>query len=327
MSGWIKMRTCLSRTPEVYQLARETGLDRFAVVGRLLEVWAWFDTMTEDGNAVGVTFVTLDDVACNAGFSQAMSNCGWLIETEAGLSVPKFEKHNSETAKKRANTANRVARHRAKNEKPTPNSAVTLDEKNVTPTALPRIEKRREEKECTPIPPRGRTDSSTLFDLPTTPGTAKVAPPAKAEVANLFEILWEMCPTKKGRGAAQKAWARVVRCHDPRDIVRRLTRYLACEQERYSARPDDYQALHLSTWLNQERFLDEPTRVPVPPARLLQSAWVASGRNGSGPPKWEVLAQQPEVVADMQRSSLAFNLFLEGLEECVRIVYPNAEIV
>lgn len=112
--NWIKMRTNLSRTPEVFQIAGETGLDRFAVVGRLHEIWSWFDEMTEDGNAAGVTFVTVNSLVGNDNFAQAMHNVGWLDENDGVLIAPHFDKHNGQTARKRANTARRVATHRAK---------------------------------------------------------------------------------------------------------------------------------------------------------------------------------------------------------------------
>ena len=75
-----------------------------------------------------------------------------------------------------------------------------------------------------------------------------------------------------------------------------------------------------STWLNQQRFLDEPTAVPVPPKKLLYAAWTACGRNGSGPPEWGILAQNKALVQEMRDAHEPFNLIVEGIMECVQIV-------
>jgi len=133
------MQTNISTKPEVFQIANETGLDRFSVVGRLQAIWSWFDEHTETGNAKGVTLVTVDAIVSFVGFAQAMQNAGWLDEKLGVLILPNFGKHNGETAKARANTAKRVAAHRgSKPEKPQSNAPT------VTPP-LAREEKNREE--------------------------------------------------------------------------------------------------------------------------------------------------------------------------------------
>jgi MoxR-like ATPase len=79
-------------------------------------------------------------------------------------------------------------------------------------------------------------------------------------------------------------------------IVGRTARYLAAEQSRYKAKPEDYEPLMPSTWLNQQRFLDEPSAIPVPPKKVLYAAWTASGKRvvvtgSSGTGKTRLLAQ------------------------------------
>lgn len=149
MAGdWIKMRNDLADDPAVIALTDKLGLDEFAVVGRLHRFWAWLDRHSENGNAVSVTKMWIDRYISATGFAQAMIEVGWLSETEAGISIPNFDRHNGQTAKKRGNTAKRVAKVR---------------NARVTPEALQqryqrREEKRREEKNTTnvvsyPLPP------------------------------------------------------------------------------------------------------------------------------------------------------------------------------
>lgn len=143
MAGdWLKMTHALPEKPEVLEIAGRTSLSRFDVVGRLFILWRWFDTNTIDGNARGVTKVTLN--ACLFGdgdvtnFVSAVIDARWLAASDDGISVIKFDEHISESAKTRAQTAKRVAKSKTK----TGNAEGNAD--GVTKT-VPREEKRREE--------------------------------------------------------------------------------------------------------------------------------------------------------------------------------------
>ena len=143
-------------------MAQILEIDPDAVVGKLLRVWAWFDEQTENGNASSVTKALLDRKVGVTGFVTAMLQVGWLVETEHGLSVPNFDRHNGHTAKKRVLTAKRVAESRANS------GDVTLMKQecnaaSVT-SALAREEKRREEKNINTIPPKSPKGKSGKFD-------------------------------------------------------------------------------------------------------------------------------------------------------------------
>ncbi len=140
MAGdWIKMDVGLPEKPEVWQIAGMVGIDADSVVGKLLKVWRWFDAHTESGNAAGVTFPLVDHVAGVTGFAEAMALCGWLVQDGSVMSLPNFDRHNGKTAKNRALTAKRVASFKDKSNAKG-NAPIVSD-------ALPREEKRREEKE------------------------------------------------------------------------------------------------------------------------------------------------------------------------------------
>ncbi len=121
MAGdWIEYEKALPEKPKVLQIAGILRMDRYAVVGRLLEIWSWFDAHTEDGNAIGVTKEFLDERVGVTGFCNAMKDAGWMTELHEpcnGLSVTNFSKHNGESAKKRLKTNQRVANHRKKAKK------------------------------------------------------------------------------------------------------------------------------------------------------------------------------------------------------------------
>lgn len=111
---WIQARIDLHEDPRVLAIAAATGLDEFGVVGRLIRVWGWFHQHTADGHAPGVTDVTVDRYAQRDGFASAMRAQKWLASGPGGdgLVMPDFDKHNSSSAKSRAQAAERQRRAR-----------------------------------------------------------------------------------------------------------------------------------------------------------------------------------------------------------------------
>jgi hypothetical protein len=152
--SWLKIETNTPDKPEVWAMSDALGIDADAVFGKAFRVWRWFDEHTENGNARGVTFVMIDRIAGVTGFAQEMSNVGWLIKVESGIELPNFDRHNGQTAKKRANTAVRVANHKIKGK--TANAGVTPA---ALPIALPREDK-SQSKDKPPIPPKGGESDS-----------------------------------------------------------------------------------------------------------------------------------------------------------------------
>ena len=141
MAGdWIKMRCNLDTDPAVFQIAAQLGLDELSVVGRLWKVWAWADQHVSDCHAIGVTDVTLDRISATPGFAAAMRRVGWMEGDADTPALPKFDRHNGQSAKRRALATERQSRKR---------------HADVTPESRPEREQRREEKSNTPIVPKG----------------------------------------------------------------------------------------------------------------------------------------------------------------------------
>lgn len=154
MAGdWLKFEKATLDKPEVFALADALGLDPDAVVGKLMRIWSWFDTHTIDGSGRGVTPPLLDRISGASGFVDAMAGVGWLEVTPQGVRLVNFDRHTGESAKARALTARRVARHKGRS-----NASI------VTPP-LTREEQRRGEKNSsyvdTPTPPDGSTSAHT----------------------------------------------------------------------------------------------------------------------------------------------------------------------
>jgi len=139
MAGdWIKMRIDLADDPAVIAIASELECEEDLVVGKLHRLWAWADRQTVDGNAPSVSEKWIDRYLSVSGFAQAMQRHGWLDITGSGITFPRFDRHNGQTGKRRALTAKRVASHKGKSNAKGNAPSVT--------SALPREEKRREEK-------------------------------------------------------------------------------------------------------------------------------------------------------------------------------------
>jgi hypothetical protein len=101
-NNWIKMRKELPDDPAVILIARETGLSEDAVVGKLLRIWSWVDTNSTDGVIVNCDSTWIDHHVRAPGFAEAMKRSSWLDARNGNLIFVNYERHNGETAKKRA---------------------------------------------------------------------------------------------------------------------------------------------------------------------------------------------------------------------------------
>ncbi len=110
---WIKVRLTLPDDEDVVSLADLIGVDDpDLIVGKLVRFWIWLSENTIDGNALSVTEKWIDRHVRCPGFAAALKTIHWLDEKDGRLCIPNFERHMSESAKKRALTSARVKRYR-----------------------------------------------------------------------------------------------------------------------------------------------------------------------------------------------------------------------
>lgn len=162
MAGdWIKMRTNLWDDPRVARLCDLTDQGEAAVIGGLYWLWAMADDHSEDGILPGLTTKAIDRKTGVKGLGDALVTIGWLADSENGVSIIGFEDHNGASAKKRAQTAKRVADFKAGNAQVT-QSALPKEQQSVS-DALPREreEKRREEQNQSSVVESGINSPST----------------------------------------------------------------------------------------------------------------------------------------------------------------------
>lgn len=255
MSGdWIKMRDDLTEDPAVVSIGAAAGLDEFSVVGRLHALWAWADKHSIDGNAVSVTPSWIDRKVACVGFASAMIEARWLESDGKTVTFPRFDRHNGETAKKRAVTNKRVAEHREL-------KRFCNDEGNasdVTPVthdalhkALP--EKRREEKK--------EQDQNLLFDAR-----------ASNDGPSRFAEFWSTYPTKVGRKPCAAKW-KARKLDRVADVILADVRRRAAEDRKWR---DGY-VPNPETYLNQERWNDGDAAAArgAAPSAAEQPDWMA----------------------------------------------------
>ena len=139
--AWIKVELCTPDKPEIVAMAHALGCSRGNAFAGCFVVWGWFNEQSRDGNARGVTGTYLDALQAVTtgvvGLVHAMKKVGWFCEDESGCRIPNWDRHGSETAKTRALTAIRVAKHRGRN--------VTQEKRSKRNKNVTREEKRREE--------------------------------------------------------------------------------------------------------------------------------------------------------------------------------------
>lgn len=115
MAGdWIKLQHATPDKPEVMKMAKLLKCPAEQVVGHLVRVWSWADEQSLDGHALDVTDSDVARIARHAEFATAMRSVGWLTGSEGALSFPNFDRHNGESAKKRALAADRKRRERSR---------------------------------------------------------------------------------------------------------------------------------------------------------------------------------------------------------------------
>lgn len=82
----------------------------------------------------------------------------------------------------------------------------------------------------------------------------------ESEFVSDFELVWKAYPRKVGKGAARKAWNKLA---PDAALVQKMLDALKWQvyQDQWSKDGGAY-IPHLSTWLNQERWDDQPMQLP-----------------------------------------------------------------
>jgi len=220
--AWIKIEDSTPDKPEVWKMAEKLGIDADAVLGKLVRVWIWADQQTIDGNAHSVTKALLDRTASVAGFADAMITVGWLRTVEDGVQFHNFDRHNGETAKKRALTRRRVEKHRSGNA----DSVTDFENGNADSVIKRREEKKKHNKEKEKN--AGGRSADVLLDEANDETPDVIIPPSvniepvRIAARKWFRYLTQTAPAQVPRSGSERLrafWARAAELGPDRFIA------------------------------------------------------------------------------------------------------------
>ena len=109
---WIPYSINLPQKPKTIRMAKNAGIHPNEMATRCMIAWAWAQDQTVDGFIEGLTPEDLSAAVGIPGLGEAMQSVGWIIQTEEGITFPKWERYNGRAAKKRMLDAERKRRQR-----------------------------------------------------------------------------------------------------------------------------------------------------------------------------------------------------------------------
>ena len=225
MAGdWIKFEIATPDKPEVWEIAESLNIDPDAVIGKLIRLWIWFNTQTQNGHAPSVTKKLLDRDVGVMGFCDVVVRCGWMSEHDNKISLPNFERHNGSTAKTRALGQKRKQKER------------DLSRASVTPQQVPE-KSNREENTTT----KEQRDNN------------------KRELEKHFDSFWSDYPGKKGsRSYALDSYKRKIKTPEQASqLVSNVQNRNALGLEQGWGQRDEQYIPHASTFINRGMWQDD----------------------------------------------------------------------
>src|ERR1700752_1538182 len=137
MAGdWIKVEMSTLDKPEVLRLAHMLGVSRAHILGCLLTTWCWFDRNSVDGRVNGAVPDDIDTLVGLPGFAFALCFVRWFDISDLGedwISMSNFDRHNGESAKKRALSSRRMQRFRYARSVTEASPEKRTEEKSISP--------------------------------------------------------------------------------------------------------------------------------------------------------------------------------------------------
>jgi len=108
MSNWIKMRSNLWNDPRIAKICDITNKPEREVIGSLYWIWSMADDQSTDGRLEGLSLGAIDRKTGLKGLGAALVKIGWILESEDGVEIARFDEHNGASAKRRSTEAKRM---------------------------------------------------------------------------------------------------------------------------------------------------------------------------------------------------------------------------
>ncbi|MGC7464231.1 hypothetical protein QT654_20600 [Xanthomonas citri pv. citri] len=265
------MRSNLWDDPRVTYMVDATDTNEASVIGALYWLWATADQHTSEGWMPGLTPRQIDRKTGVAGMASALQIVGWIQVADDGITLSRFTEHNGASAKSRGETARRVQEHR----KRASNGKSVTDQEQVR--YLEKELEKEKDLEAKATGQQAGHDAEPRDELPQdiakpdAPAPVDEAPAAetpkritstgKKQTAEHFPRFWAAYPVKKGKADALKKW-KSKGCDAMADQIIAHVRRMERED-------DDWLRgfiPHGSTYINGERWEDEPKKDKAPTA-------------------------------------------------------------
>lgn len=275
MSGWIKLEkelredrrftrmvdALLSRqNASVTSVTQMRFMERGAVtqvLGGLAQLWMFADSHIREDDTLDITLDEIDQLVGIEGFAELMPS-DWLeVLDEHRVRLPDFQAHNGTEAKRKAQTAKRVKRHRIR----TAVSEVTPEKRSSVTDALPdqtRPDQTRPDQKKPSA--RAAPTNSTLLEL-------TVSRETDSEWFLDFKLAY---PTRSGdqgwRKAQRAANERMREGHTPREFIDGAKRY--AEFCRLTGKSGTEYVKQAATFLGPDKPFLQPWTPPATKAEV-----------------------------------------------------------
>jgi hypothetical protein len=230
MAGdWIKMRKSLPADPRVVRISSALKADRLRTIGGLMSAWCLLDEQTEDGKLEGYTPEIFDEIIGFPGLARAMASVGWMEIGDGFIAAPRFDEHNGQSAKRRAQDSFRKMSARKADKSP--------HEKQTNCG----LEKRREEKNILPLSPKG-------------------------ELSEFLESVWKAGPiqsrTRSSKRQLESAWKKTPNKPEESEVLRVLGLWVkshAWTKDNCEFVPGIHRWIQNRQWENEPETFSQPT--------------------------------------------------------------------
>ena len=102
------MRSNLWNDPRIAKICDITNKPEREVIGGLYWIWSMADDQSTDGRLEGLSLGAIDRKTGLKGLGAALVKIGWILESEDGVEIARFDEHNGASAKRRSTEAKRM---------------------------------------------------------------------------------------------------------------------------------------------------------------------------------------------------------------------------
>jgi hypothetical protein len=244
-SMWIESHETLGAHPKTRKLAHLLGVSKVTAIGHLHVFWWWALNYAQDGDlsrwdvldiAIGAEWDGDPDL-----FVDAMTKAGFLEDD--GLIIHDWHDYAGKLIARRKANAERMRQARAEQEDGTSDARV----QHVRSTQRACVERPNQTKPNQTEEDHNESERADALDH-------------SPLQDRLFERFWNAYPRKTGKGAARKVWSRL---KPGTELVDRMLVSVAAQKRSAQWLEGNGKFIpHPATWLNQERWEDEPEPGP-----------------------------------------------------------------